>query len=562
MKRPGALVIALLATAIASQPLLGQQITAAFMPDLPPFSFVDSQGQRTGFYIDLLEALADDLGFEVSYNQGSWGENLELTRRGEIDLLIAVTRTAERAEFLDYLDETVLAAYTQIVANRQSTIETVLDLDKKSVGIMTGDRNGEAFLDFIDEFDVQIELNRYADYTALLSAVSSGEVDAAAVSNLIDLEGYPLIFRTSIIFNAYSTTYATAKGENWLFMQQLNARLARWKSDPNSPYNRLFESYFGESGRRVIPPWIISSLIVLIIAVVASALSVSILTRKLRAANVELKSWGQTLEEKVKQRTRQMEESQRRMLEAEKTAGMGTMVAGVAHEINTPIGVALTASTLLEESINSIESKLKKDQISREDFQRFLDTTRKSSDMVTGNISRAAELIQSFKEVSIDQVSEDQRIINVREYCRSVLSNLYPLIKDSGHSHTLDAPDAEIETVPGLISRILANLYENAILHGLAGRENGHIHIRISLSAGAPDTVYLDFSDDGNGIPEDIRERVFEPFVSSKKFQGSSGLGLSIVHNIVTSNLRGQIQLEKNSSTGSRFIITFPCRII
>jgi signal transduction histidine kinase len=560
MKTPLRLILFLTALLIMHT-AAAQTIRTSFIPQLNPFSYVDSDGSPSGFYIELLEAMARDIGFELSYVEGSWGENFELGRNGELDLLIAVAYTPERREFLDYLDEPVASAYSQVIRRRGAEIESVLDLNARRVGIMRGDSNGQGFLEFVNGFELDLEVMHYEDYPALLSAISTGEVDAGAIINLYNLDDYPDIARTSIVFNAYSTSFATAKGTNAELMSELNSRLVRWKADPNSPYYEIFSHYFGGDSRQPIPAGVITGMIFLLLSTIGALIIVQILTRRLRKANAQLEEWNSTLEQRVQARSLELEESRGKLLEAEKMAALGNMVAGVAHEINTPIGVALTAASYIRDHVSEISRQFRSDKLSREDFDVFLENSMNSAEMVSGNLLRAASLIQSFKEISIDQVRGERRPINIKEYGESVLRNLYPRIKGSGHEYRFEADNQVIVTDPGSIAQIITNLFENALVHGLADRDNGRIDIEMRLRRDPDPQVHLRFSDNGCGVDEAIRENMFEPFVSTRKFQGSSGLGLSIIHNIITKKLSGEISVHSDRKTGTEFRIIFPCEI-
>jgi signal transduction histidine kinase len=535
-----------------------QSVRASFIPDLPPFSFRAEDGSRTGFYIELLDALASDIGFDVEYVEGSWGENFSRGREGSLDLLISVTYTAEREAFLDYTEEPVISAYTQVVRRRGTGIESVLDLDGRRVGIMAGDSNGAAFVEFVGGFGLDIDIAEYPGYPALLGALFAGEIEAGAMVNLFNLDGYQDVDRTSIVFNAFATSFASAKGTNAELLETINERILAWKSDPSSPYYDIFSHYFGSGGSRPLPPWLVPGVAVLLVFTITSWVLVRILTGKLRQANAELAQWNARLEDRVERRSRELDDSRRKLMDAEKMASLGNMVAGVAHEINTPIGVALTASSFLNDHVRTLEKQYGEDQLSKEHFQEFLENARESALMINGNLSRAANLIQSFKEVSIDQTLDEPRRINIRDYAESVLKNLYPRIKRTGFRYRLEAPDVELLTQPGSLAQILTNLFENSLTHGFADAETGCIDIRFAVLEGERPRLELVFADDGGGIDETVRDRIFEPFVSSRKFEGSSGLGMSIVHNIVTKKLGGEISFSTSPDTGTEFLIIFP----
>jgi len=549
-------IIILLLTGLSSC-LFGQMVTAAFIPGLDPFSYLGDNGKRTGFYIDLLNALSDELGFEVEYIDGSWAENFNAGKEGTLDLLISVTYTDERSEYLDFLSEMVVSSWTQVIRERKSDIESILDLNGKNVGVMKYDQNGEAFLRFADKFDLEMHVIEYDSFKSMCEAMERGEILAGSIQNFFDISAYPQLERTSIIFNGFSTTYATAKGRNRELMSSLDEQLSAWKSDEKSPYHVLFNKYFGISAQTVIPSWIITLLLFFILASSASWLIVRSLTRKLRNANSNLAELNRTLERKVEERSRALDESRAQLINVDKMALLGEMVSGVAHEVNTPIGVALTASGFLLDNVKQIEGRIREGSLSQEEFSDFLENVISSGQMVNTNILRAANIVSSFKEISIDQNLDESRVINLKDYSEALMVSLSPKIKHTVFSYRLHADDIVVETHPGLITQIITNLFLNSLVHGFEGRGSGIIDISLVCDAEVREIV-IEVSDDGNGIPETIYKTMYEPFVSSKRFQGSSGIGLNIVHNIVVRRLGGSIECKTSPSRGTRFIITIP----
>ncbi|AHC16038.1 ATP-binding protein [Salinispira pacifica] len=552
------------------EPLRSQTLQAAFIPDLYPLSYLDQDGTRTGFYIDLLQALAEELDYEIQYRDGSWGESFQRTVDGDLDLLISVTYTPERDEFLDYVPLRVLTGWTQVILPQNSDVENVIDLQGLSVGVMRGDNNGEAFVDFVGSFEIsQPRLIIYDSFSEILTALSAGDLDAGVVQSFTPVENYPRLKRSAIMFNPFHTSYATASGNIPQVIEDMETIIGRWKEQESSPYYRIFNRYFGGAERVVIPPWLTAIMIILILTAVFSWLIVRYLTLALRRSNQSLEELNATLEEKVEQRSRLLEDSRKELLEKEKMAALGNMVAGIAHEVNTPVGVAVTASSYLQEMVGKIHRDYQNDALSQRAFRDFISQAESSSVMIQSNLLRAGELIQSFKEISVDHSVDEPRTINLREYCDSVLLSLSPRLKDCPVEYRLQAEDAELHIRPGSIAQILTNLFENALIHGFPETEMPSSPL-ISITTGIEQTNGIPHStpplrtlkivveDNGKGIDPHILPRIYEPFISSKRFEGSSGLGLSIVHNLVVQQLNGTIRAEPRPGRGTCFTIHIP----
>ncbi|WP_248209276.1 two-component regulator propeller domain-containing protein [Pseudomarimonas salicorniae] len=249
--------------------------------------------------------------------------------------------------------------------------------------------------------------------------------------------------------------------------------------------------------------------------------------------------------------------AQRQLVEQEKMAALGGLVAGVAHEINTPIGIGVTAASHLESCTRDFVHRFREGRLTRGELQAFADVAGESADLILRNLYRADRLIKSFKQVAVDQSSEDRRRIDVADYIDEILIAWHPRLRRSKHSVVCDIPSGiEIETLPGAVYQVMSNLIQNALLHAFADRDGGGT-IRIS-GARTRDGLRIEFSDDGVGMDEAVRSRVFEPFFTTRRGSGGSGLGLHIVYNLVSQALGGRIDCESVPGEGVRFIIELP----
>ncbi len=245
------------------------------------------------------------------------------------------------------------------------------------------------------------------------------------------------------------------------------------------------------------------------------------------------------------------------LVEAEKMAGLGRLVAGVAHEINTPLGVAVTAASALGQRARQLQTAYADNTLSRSDFESFLQAVADTTSLLDTNLERAAELVQSFKQVSADQSSERRRVFDLQTYLPEVLTSLSPRLKSTPHTLTLDCPDPLVlDSYPGALFRVVTNLVINALVHGLADHPAGHI--TVSACPHGPEQVRLRVNDDGRGLTEEEQARVFEPFFTTRRGQGGTGLGMHIVYNVVRNTLGGQVVVESTPGVGARVVLTLP----
>jgi len=251
----------------------------------------------------------------------------------------------------------------------------------------------------------------------------------------------------------------------------------------------------------------------------------------------------------------QLRVAQGQLVEAEKFASLGGLVAGVAHEINTPIGVGVTAASHLQEEVRALRRIFGAKSLTRSQFDAYLQAFDQTSDIILLNLQRAAELIRSFKQVAVDQSSDQKRRVDVRAYIEEVLLSLQPKLKGTPHKLLLDcAPGIEIDTVPGALSQILTNLVVNALTHAFEPGQAGTLRIGVLQVEGCTE---ISFSDDGRGIPAEHQARIFEPFFTTRRGQGGTGLGLHIVYNLVHQTLGGRITVASQVGHGTTFTLTF-----
>ncbi|XKH36768.1 sensor histidine kinase [Azospirillum doebereinerae] len=250
--------------------------------------------------------------------------------------------------------------------------------------------------------------------------------------------------------------------------------------------------------------------------------------------------------------------TQASLIQAEKMASLGQLVAGVAHEVNTPIGITITGASQLQAMIEELGRQHGAATLKKSDFLRFVSDGQEMANLILSNSSRAANLVQSFKLVAVDQSSDERRVFLLKEYIEELLRSLHPTYKTrAGLTIALDCPqEIEIDGYPGALSQILTNLVMNALIHALDPARPGLI--TIAARAADSDTVELSVADDGRGIPEDVVPKIFDPFFTTRRGSGGSGLGLHIVYNLVTGRLHGSIAVTSEPGEGSRFTLRFP----
>jgi two-component system NtrC family sensor kinase len=253
---------------------------------------------------------------------------------------------------------------------------------------------------------------------------------------------------------------------------------------------------------------------------------------------------------------RDLQAAQDSLVQSEKLAGLGGMVAGVAHEINTPVGVLLTSASVLNQATVQTSRAMAEGAVRKSDMVAYLETASESARLILNNAERAAHLIQSFKQVAVDQTSEQRRTFELQNYLEELTTSLHPALKKAHADVKVVCADSiQMDSYPGLLAQVLTNLTMNAITHAFAPEQQGHIVIQVAC---VDDRVSIAFSDDGQGIAPENMGRIFDPFFTTRRGQGGSGLGLHIVFNIVTKQLGGTIAVRNAEHQGACFDMVVP----
>jgi signal transduction histidine kinase len=245
------------------------------------------------------------------------------------------------------------------------------------------------------------------------------------------------------------------------------------------------------------------------------------------------------------------------LVESEKMASLGGLVAGVAHEINTPVGIVVSAASYLQDRTEAIRAKLERGTLAQADLTSYFDDAAQSARLLLSNANRAAQLVQSFKQVAVDQTSDERRHFDLREYIQETLLSLQPELKGTHVAVHVDCPAGiKMDSYPGPLAQVVTNLVINSLQHAFAPGMSGTV--RISAYAADGDEVIIYHEDDGRGIPQGLHDKVFEPFFTTRRGFGGSGLGLHLVYNIVTIRLNGSIEVMPREGGGTLFRIRLP----
>ncbi|MEH6346694.1 MAG: HAMP domain-containing sensor histidine kinase [Bermanella sp.] len=263
--------------------------------------------------------------------------------------------------------------------------------------------------------------------------------------------------------------------------------------------------------------------------------------------------------QKIETQNNQLEKVTYQLAHAEKLAALGSLVAGVAHELNTPLGIVLTASSSLGDATKKLQANFLDNKLTKTTFEEETNHLLECSVIIEKNIHRASKLINNFKGIAVDQSSEQKRSFKLNELLEKLMTNLQPQLKKSPHVIEICGEKITIISYPGLLSQVITHLVNNSILHGFNKIEQGLITIKLSKEGG--ERVKITYRDNGCGMSEEVQKHIYEPFYSTSVNGIGSGLGMNIVHNIVTGVLDGDIFITSQVNEYSQIILSLPIEV-
>lgn len=383
-------------------------------------------------------------------------------------------------------------------------------------------------------------------------------------------------------FEFAATSY---RGDNQyaVLLEGVDQGWSDWSAAAFASYNSLWEGRYRLQVRakdawgteqqmapltfHIAPPWYRSLLAGLLYLLLLALL----INRWYHWRSGRLRRQAQALETLVANRTQQLSEAktavertltdlqstQRQLVRAEKMAALGQLVAGVAHEVNTPLGVALTGSSFLRESTAALAETLNSGQLRKQDLAQYLDTAVESAELIERNLQRAADLISNFKQVSVDRSSGERRQFQLQSFLTEVAQSLKTLWRNRPLELVVDCPvELVMQSYPGSLSQVITMLAQNSLLHAFAPDQAGQMNLVVRQ----PDANHceISFADNGCGIAVEHLDKIFEPFFTTKRAHGGTGLGLHILFNLVTARLGGTVTAESEPGAGCRFILLLP----
>ncbi|MGH8853610.1 MAG: GAF domain-containing sensor histidine kinase [Telluria sp.] len=455
-------------------------------------------------------------------------------RTAALAIEVAERRRAEQVQHALYqiasLSAQALDTAT-LSASLHSIIGELMVAKNFLIGLYHPDTQEISIPYFVDEKDSEAPVKRFPFGMAMCSYVLSSKQaqlhDATSFRNLV---------------------------ANGLVKQPLgNTGIASWMGAPmlvhDQPYGVLIVQSYD-------PSTIYTKADLDLLAFMASHVAVALARMQ---ADLRIRQTKETLEAQnaaLNEALHKLQEAQSELVRQEKLASLGRLVAGVAHEINTPLGICVTATSHLVQELKLTREELAAGEMTEDSLDSFLDIVDQSLRIMTTNTQRAAALVRSFKQVAVDQSSDDIRHFNLGTYLNEVLLSLQPKLKGRPVKVEVDCPkDLVLDSFPGAVSQIVTNMVMNSLVHGFEHEQAGTIAIRAALEGGE---VALEYGDDGAGMDAETLDKLFDPFFTTRRGTGGSGLGAHILYNLVTGPLGGTVKVESAPGQGLRYQLRFP----
>lgn len=564
--------------------------------DFPPLLSMED-GKATGFAVEVLREIADRHGWMLSFREGSLYELTYQLNHGDIDVLPGILVRQPRVESsgVAVVDTPLVDDWGVIYsAPNAKDVQSLAELSERRLARLDSDWLGGLAESQFNSVGLGVTWSNFPTNESMIKALLSHQVDGILFSHLFGdyRAGFYHLRSSPLMLSPEPRSFALSR-QSAALKPAFERELLRLRADRASLYyealDRYFNTSFVDKQRR-------NSVMFMSLAGVGLLLALLILSRylnhlvdrrteELSETNERLSELNRNLDLIVRSRTLALERSneqlahsntaleqsrtdlqsslnslrdmQSQLVEAEKMSSLGGLVAGVAHEINTPLGIAVTSESLLDEKLQNLVSAYRQGTMTRTDLERFFELAGESVQILKGNLQRAAELVQSFKRMAVDQSTLERREVLLLDYIDEVLLTLRPQLKKHDVKVCIKG-DKQLRwtTYPGAMAQILTNLIMNTIYHAFADSQQDRL-IEIEVERDERGLRIL-FRDNGRGVSAEVLAKLFEPFFTTRRLEGGTGLGLHLVYNLVTQSLKGRIQASSEEGQGLSFMMHVP----
>lgn len=538
------------------EPPSPREITIAFS-SFRPLSFIDNENKLVGFYVDLFTHILDEFGdvdYEIVYNE-NFSNAFSDVVNNDLDIFGGLLRIPEREDLLYWPSNSVRMTYSTLYTKGELEALSPEILNNKKIGFLRDEASGFKFKRMMSDFGISFVEVYYNTIQEGADAIENGEIFAFVASASIRMDKYSNhVSRSTFLFSplsGYFTCSINADDYVINIVDRVSERVGELRSNRSSYYWQLYDRYWENLILHDPPTWILPVILFFVLAVLISVIIIRILTSKLRRTNQDLKELNNTLGKRI-------DIAAREIATIENLASIGRLTSAIAHEVNTPLGVAYTSSTLERNKIEILEEKYKEGTLTEEKLLNFFTSSKEAFNLLVFNLQKAGELISNLKKLSSDQnVKDEIKTFSVPEYISMIWDSIKINYKDKDIKLHIDCDEIEIHNdTPSAFYQVLSNYLVNSFEHGFENKGTGNIFITERIDENGD--IFFSYADDGVGMNEEDSKKIWEPFYTTKRTDGHTGLGMATIYSIISKYKARDIKIETGVYKGFKISYTVP----
>lgn len=554
-----------------------QALTYVYDPDWAPFEWKSDHDHHTGIIADILSLIARKTGIEFTpIKTDTWKESVEQVKSGKVDMFSAITKNKAREDYLHFTSKDIYT-YPAVLITKFKDKAVYIDIKKDFKGKRLGIVKSSGLGRYIKESYPNIEYVELENTQAGFTSIRENKIDIFAINTVtakyfIEKKGFDDLKIALKLDYIYHLKIAIRKEMPEEIISILNKSLS---SINEQELHDIFIKWTQAPIEDVTDWKLLVKIITVPIIIILILMgfnrrlnrTVATRTKELTHKNIELQKVLKEVEERTAETVRAQGDAEKAnlslLIQQEKLASLGKVAGNVAHEINTPLGIANTGLSFHQDLVRQIKKGVSNKTITVSAMEDYIHQSEEVMATINTNLQRAIELAKNFKYAAVDRTDDKQHEHNLYQLVRRITDSMGSEFLRDKITCTLDIDQAiQISTHGSDLSQVICNLIMNAAVHAFEGQENRSIVISAkSASKAAAESIELLITDNGQGVKEEIREHIFKPFVTTKRGQGGTGLGLNIVQNLVKDRLHGTIELVSPAQGGTQWCIILPPKL-
>ncbi|AHC15601.1 transporter substrate-binding domain-containing protein [Salinispira pacifica] len=537
------------------------------MPDAHPTTFLDENEQPSGFFVELFSRILREEGYRINFVVDDFQSLYAMLVRGEIDLFTSLSRSMERERLFYFSQTPSTVAWAELFISQDNQFGGIADLRNKNIALVGGVSQSDAFRRAMEDFEIQFNEVPVSSFAEAAQLVTDSRAYGMVAYNWFVLDD-PRVKPSGFSFQPTAGYPAFSKTDrNRQLADLVSQRLIELKNDPDSYYYRLYNTWI-LSTTETLPPWFSALIFASAFLVFILISFLMLLRREVAKRTAELAGLNQELEQRVEQRSRQLLEISQKARREETVQTLSSMIAGLTHRINSPLGNAITTASVIHDQLEDIPAEENAAEIQRIRSMKL--HLKEASSLLTGNLHTVQQLIEHFKDIAVPLTGNLEQEVECRDFFFSLKEYTDTILGEGEWEQIWNIPDGKIRINPSLTLYIFEHLFSNIRDHAYPDKTGGKVEVNVDYgtvsdeqrgSEGPNGIAYsITVRDFGKGMTADVKERIYEPFFSAASSGTFNGIGLTSVYNRVHDGLGGEISCSSAPGEGSCFTIQVPVR--